>query len=175
MATNAYQTNIVSHSIDPGAMPVPTLKDRVLLRQASADEWIDAHASGTLRKNKKLGFAWHDHYLHERVAYEFGFGFEVLPSSRVTVGRPYTEGDCHAITESGWHIERYLTLAFFPEDKFEAAYLQIEEADGSKREGIGIFVAETSAAWIGQGKALFALIAAFDPVTGSWHEPRNPF
>ena len=144
------------------------------LRHLSAEDWIERHGSGTLRKNRRIGFAWHSQYLHERVAYEFGWGFELLPASRVTLGRPYTEGDCAAVTEAGWHIERYMTRHPFPEDSIQAAYLQVEEGDGTRREGVGIFLAETSAPWVGQGSCVFAIIAPFVPGQG-FLPAENPF
>jgi len=72
----------------------PPLQRRVALRLMSAEEFIEKHASGTLRKNKHLGMVWRAQYLQERTAYEFGWGFECLPRSRVTFGDAYTEGDC---------------------------------------------------------------------------------
>src|SRR5262249_9130124 len=54
----------------------PPLQARVKLRLMSAEEFIEKHASGTLRKNKSLGMVWKQQYLAERCAYEFGWGFE---------------------------------------------------------------------------------------------------
>ncbi len=153
----------------------PTMQARYDLRHASADQWIESHASGTLRKNKRIGFRWYDQYLHERVVYEFGWCFEVAPASRVLTGAPYTEGDNHAVTESGWHAERYLTMQFFPEDEFQVAYLNVEDADGTTREGIGIVVNKTSAAWVGNGKVVFAIIAEFDKAKQVFLPANNPF
>lgn len=158
----------------PFASILGSMLNRMQLRFMSADEWINEHASGTLRKNKRLGFAWNDQYVHERVAYEFGWCFEAVPASRVMWGRPYTEGDCHAITEAGWHIERYLQLKLFPEDYYEAKYLQVEYPDGSTKEGIGIVVRQTSAKWVGQGKLVFAIVAEYNKEDGSW-TATNPF
>jgi hypothetical protein len=51
------------------------------IRNMPEEEWIDKHASGTLRKNKRIGFSYRAQYLNERVAYEFGWGFQILPRS----------------------------------------------------------------------------------------------
>lgn len=110
----------------------------------------------------------------ERTAYEFGWGFECLPRSRVTFGDAYTEGDVHAITEAGWHIERYLELSTFPEDRFEAKYVQVEHKDGKKREGIGMIVRETSASFVPSGHIVFAIVAELDVATGEWRDAENP-
>ena len=72
---------------------------------------MDLHASGTCRKNARLGFAYRQQLLHERVAWEFGYAFDTCPTSRITTGIPMTEGDCKPVTEAGWHIDRLLSLA----------------------------------------------------------------
>src|SRR5436190_23224078 len=131
--------------LDAALAECPPLARRVALRRMEADEFIERHASGTLRKNKRLGMVWREQYLEERTAYEFGWGFQCLPRSRVTFGDAYTEGDTHAITEAGWHIERYIELSTFPEDRFEAKYITVEHKDGTKREGVGMIVRETAA------------------------------
>lgn len=160
--------------LDAQIAQCPALERRVLIRTMGADDFIERHASGTLRKNKRLGMVWREQYLVERTAYEFGWGFECLPRSRVTFGDAYTEGDVHAITEAGWHIERYLELSIFPEDRFETKYLQIEHKDGSKREGIGIIVRETSATFFPAGHIVFAIVAELDTATNDWRDAENP-
>lgn len=94
------------------------LSPRQELRHMMEDAWIDRHGSGTLRKNKRLKMAWKSQYMSERIAWEFGHTFEVLPRSRVMYGDAITEGDCHAVTEAGWFIDRYFTLngSCFPQD-----------------------------------------------------------
>jgi hypothetical protein len=160
--------------LDEHVSACKALEKRVQLRTMSADEFIERHASGTLRKNKRLGMVWREQYLVERVSYEFGWCFECLPRSRVTFGDAYTEGDTHAITEAGWHIERYLELSTFPEDRFETKYINVEHKDGSKREGIGMIARETSAQWVPTGHIVFAIVAEFDVDKKEWLEAENP-
>jgi len=131
---------------------------RIKLRTMSEDEFINEHSSGTLRKNKRLGFEYKKQYLHERVAFDFGYGFECLHESHINWGLPMTEGDCPPITEVGWHIDRYQFLAF-PGDEFEAKYLKIHTGIGPDREGVGIIIRKTSAAYIPNNYVVFALIA----------------
>lgn len=152
----------------------PILAKRLAIREMSAEDFIDNHGSGTLRKNKRIGMVWRDQYLAERTAYEFGWEFECLPRSRVTFGDAYTEGDCHSVTEAGWHCERYMTMAIFPEDYFEVKYISVEYADGTKKEGIGLIVRKTSAPFVPNGYFVFAIVAQFDPINKKWHEARNP-
>lgn len=175
--TKEYLIDVIESldDVNPIKTVLSAYANRMDIRFLTADEWIEQHASGTLRKNKRLGFAWQDQYIAERIPYEYGWCFECVPASRVMWGRPYTEGDCHAITESGWHIERYFELKFFPEDIFEAKYLMVEYADGTTKEGVGIVIRQTSAKWVGQGKLVFAIVAEYDKETGKWLEASNPF
>jgi hypothetical protein len=147
---------------------------RRAVRNLTDDQFIERHASGTLRKNKRLGFCWRDQYLAERAAFEFGFEFAVVARSRIMTGDPYTEGDCHAITEAGWHIERYITLSVWPDDAYVARYIYVEQSDGSRREGIGIVVERTSAAFVPRGHVAYALVAEYDPARKAWRGVRNP-
>ena len=167
-------TEIRASSLVAEEMPAASLHARVRQRALSDEAWIDIHASGTLRKNRRLGFAWRAQYLEERVAFEFGWEFRSEPSIRVLLGRPFTEGDCSAVTEAGWHIDRYLSMLVFPEDVVQAAYIHVESADGTRVEGIGLVFASTSAAWIGQGRTVFALISVFDSATGRFAAALNP-
>lgn len=146
----------------------PALKARLAVREMSADSWIDAHASGTLRKNKRLGFAWRDQYLRERTAFEFGWAFICVPRTRVEWGTPITEGDNSAITEAGWHIDRMLALWPYPEDYFEVKHLTIE-LEGKTARGIGLIVRSTSASWVPAGNIICGVIAEYDDAKG-WLE-----
>jgi hypothetical protein len=160
--------------VDPVLAACEPLHGLVGLRQMDADAFVERHASGTLRKNKRIGMVWREQYLHERAAYEFGWAFECLPRSRVTFGDAYTEGDVKPLTEAGWHIERYITMSVFPEDRFEAKYLNVEYKDGAAREGVGMVVRQTSAAFVPGGHIVFAIVAEYDPVKKVWHEAVNP-
>ena len=151
------------------------LKHRVQIRAMKAEEFIENHGSGTLRKNKRVGFHWRSQYHDERTAYEFGWGFRVIPASRLTYNDPITEGDNHSVTEAGWHIERYLNMSVFPEDEFECKYIIVEFGDGKREEGIGILVRRTSAAWIPGGHIVYAIVAKFDPVRKVFLPAENPF
>lgn len=144
------------------------------IRYMGADEWIEEHGSGTLRKNKRIGFAWHTQYMQERIAYEFGYYFECVPRTRITFNDPITEGDCHPITEAGWHIERYQNLSVFEEDKFEAKYISVEYRDGTRREGVGMVVTETSFS-VSSGNIIFVIIAEYDVVNKQYKPAINPF
>lgn len=153
----------------------PALGPRLTLRQMSADSWIERYASGTLRKNKRLGMSWQPQYREERTAFEFGWTFMCLPRSRVTFGDAITEQDNSSLTEAGWHIDRYIALSVFPEDHFETKYLQVEHERGGRRiEGIGIVVRQTSANWLPTGHVVFAIVAKYQPRKNRWKPAQNP-
>lgn len=148
------------------------------VRSMSEDQWIDQHASGTLRKNKRLGFAYRDQYIHERVCFEFGSSFEFLPATRVTIGQPITDPDCGPVTEAGWNIDRYITRSklIARDDQFMACYLIISYANGKKREGIGLFCKQTTATFLGIEKncCLVAIVTEYCPTQQKYLPCENP-
>lgn len=144
----------------------PAMSKLVSQRLMSAEDWIDRHASGTCRKNSRLGFAWKHQYLHERTAWEFGYVFDTAPTTRVTTGIPMSEGDCKPLTEAGWHIDRLLSRNPFPEDVYDLAYIQV--ASDPPREGVGVVLKETSASFVPPGHTVYGIIAEFDPVKKIW-------
>jgi len=150
------------------------LKNIVELRTMIDHEWIEKHASGTLRKNKKLGMTWKAQYLEERVAYEFGWEFEIQPRSRIMFGDAFTEGDESAVTEAGWHIERYIERKIFPEDEYICKYINVEYPWGEKKEGIGVIVKQTSFP-VPAGYIIFAIVAEYDTENEKWKKANNPF
>lgn len=158
-------------SIDQAALFI-ALEKRTAIRTMSEPDWIERHASGTLRKNKRIGFAYRTQYLDERVAYEFGYGFQILPRSQITFGDPISEGNCSAITEAGWHIERFIETNIFG-DFAEAKYINASFRD-KVEEGVGIIIRETSAPWIPSGHIIFSIIAEFDPLKKVWINAINP-
>lgn len=167
------ETQVVN--ISEAAVKSPALAGRIKIREMPATAWVDEFASGTLRKNKRIGFAWNSQYLHERVAYEFGWTFEMLPRTQVIFNDPITEGDCKPLTEAGWFIERYKSLSVFPEDTFETKYILVENRDGTRREGVGIVVTQTSAFWIPKGHIVFAIVAEHSKTLKNFRDARNPF
>lgn len=148
---------------------------RVANRQKGEYEWIRSHASGSLRKAHAIGFASRRLYLKERTAYEWGWGFECVPDTTLRAGKPQMEGDCHPLTEAAWFIERYLTLGLFGGDDVCASDLHVTDADGTSREGVGLLLTKSSAEWLPERHAVFAIIAPFDPLTGRYLPAQNPF
>lgn len=164
------ETEIVGPIVDSPKTP------RELIRHMSETDWIEAHGSGTLRKNKRLGMVYRPQYLHERVAWEFGHCFEVLPRSRVTFGDAITEADSKPVTEAGWFIDRYFALngAIFPTDSYVCKYIFASRTDGTETEGIGIVVKCTSAPWIPTGHILFAIVTQYNKFRKAFEPAINP-
>jgi hypothetical protein len=169
-------------------VPLPELNDklrtnetlrgyvqRVDMRAMTRDTFIEEHASGTLRKSARMGLDVRKLYMNERCAYEFGFQFQCEPANRVTMGIPYAIGDNHSLTESVWHFERMVTMSIFPEDKFEIRYMTVTDGDNKVTEGIGVFVAQTSAQFIRDECVLFAWLTIYDKKRDKFLEPMNPF
>jgi hypothetical protein len=148
---------------------------RVALRTMSKEEFIREKGSGTLRKNTKLGMDNARQYLDERAAYEFGWAFEARPAKQVTIGQAITEGDSHAITELGWHAERYVSHMLFPGDEAKVAYITVEVM-GERREGVGIVITKTSANWLptDSDMIVFAIVTEWDAKAKDWKEATNP-
>lgn len=170
----------VTHATEKHAMPSELVAMvgqhqpfslRVEARLISEEEFIEKHASGTLRKNKQLGFHYKKQYLHERTAFDFGWGFECIHESHIDWGQPVTEADCAAITEAGWFIDRYQFFAF-PGDQFEAKYIQVHSDE--IKEGVGIIIRHTSASFVPDGHVVFAIIAKIDNVTHQYQSAVNP-
>lgn len=140
----------------------------------TACDWIEAHGSGTLRKNKRLGMSWKSQYLEERVSFEFGYEFEALSGNRVTQGIPLTCGDCKASTETGWFTDRMQTIDIFG-DRPSPSYISVEYPDGTRREGLGIVLNLTHRpAWLPESYKVFAIVGEYDPDHKDYVSSLNP-
>jgi hypothetical protein len=162
------ETTLVDMTDRERAMPAGVIR-----LQGMAD-WIDDHASGSLRKSKKLGFSYRNLYLEERVAHDFGWAFKIAPRSRITFGDAMMEGDCHALTEACWHSERLLSRNPFPDtDYYEVKYIYEADVTGKiSREGVGLILRQTSAKWLPAGHIVYAIIAEF--YNDAWRDAVNP-
>lgn len=157
--------------------PTNTCPTRNEIRSMTNTEFIEDHASGTLRKNSLIGFRYDDQLTHERIAFEFGYGFESMPSSRITFNDAMTIGDCKPITEAGWFISRWIKIqsSIFPEDKFETKYIIVEDENGTRREGVGLICRQTSYPYVKNGHIIFAIISEWDNSKKEYKSAINPF
>lgn len=138
------------------------------------DEFIEYHGSGTLRKNTRLGMANHEHYLQERIAYEFGREFRVGYATRILVWKAISEGDNKWNTELWWHAERYINTRVFDEDKCQVAYITYENAEWEIVEGHWIVLLETSFQ-LPPWRCVFAIVQEYDRSTDERKSAVNPF
>ena len=161
-------------------VPVPEAlltdcSERRNLRRMSDEEFLENHASGTCRKSTLLGFRTKDFLRAERIAWEFGHGFEALPTTRVTFNDAIAYGDEKAITECCWYAERHITISrsIFPEDVYEVKYIHITEERG-EREGVGLILKQTSYPFIPSGFVVLAVIAEYDKQNHLFKPAINP-
>ena len=145
---------------------------RVNARLMSREEFIEKHGSGTLRKSDRIGFKVKDHYLHERAHFEFGWGFECIPSSRVNWGDTISYPDCKVTTEIGWLVDRYAVISVFPGDEIEFKNIEVEFQDGERQSGPGIIIRKTSAKFIPEGHIVYCILSKIH--NGNYGEVINP-
>lgn len=157
------KTIVVEMSENSKKLPPNIIKNRTI----SNDEWIEAHASGTLKDNKDMGFVWSIQCLSERLAYTFGYGFSAFKSHLVTFNKSISECDESAYTLAGRYSKHYIAKKLFDEDYFEAKYIIIKDEQGKKEwEGIGLIIRETSAKFIPSNTLVLAKVAQYIPKTG---------
>lgn len=149
-------------------------KERLAIRNLTKEEFIDKHASGTLRKASKSGLNCDSHYLHERLAFEFGFSFESIDINKntVIVKEGISLPDTPAITEALWLYDRYMAVRPF-DDEFYLRYIKINE----EKEGLAIILEDLAFErinWIPEDHMVFAIIAEYDPVNKTWKDAVNP-
>lgn len=151
------------------------------MRMTPLKEWLiesdlKDRLSGTLKKNATIGFKSVSQLNEEALAQTLGWGFESLPTTFVTFNEAITEGDCHSLTEVGWHIDRLLNVHIFEEDIFELKYIVIHDTDGNiQRQGVGVVLKETSVSWIMKSHLVFALLTEYDNKQKEWSDCLNPF
>lgn len=175
------ETKIVKINKDLEKLDIPGVKMQVLMRCTPLSKWLQINdladrLSGTLKKNARLGFKHYSQLEQEAICQTLGWAFEIIPTTYLTFNDAITEGDCHSLTEVGWHVDRLLATHIFPEDIFEIRYINIQDQEGNLlRQGVGIIVKQTSVQWIKNGSMCFALLTEYDPKLKTWTECLNPF
>jgi hypothetical protein len=147
------------------------IKKRVALRFLSDDEWIEKHASGTLRHSKNLGLNYSDLYFHERIAFEFGATFTSQNKGLVSMSPLVIEGDCHPLTEFGWYVRKYLLHNIFDEDKFVPCKILVSKMGGAD-EGAALVCTHSSAPWLPTNHVIYCMISSL--IDGVWQEAVSP-
>ena len=159
------KTEKVDVSVQALLLPSRIVENRT---QCHAD-WIEAHASGTLRDNRELGFVWSIQCLSERLAYTFGYGFSAHKGHLATFNDAISECDERAYTLAGRWAKRYLAKSLFKEDYFQLKYVVLKDDTGRREwEGLSLVLRQTSAQFIPPETLVFAKIAQFFPDSGTW-------
>jgi hypothetical protein len=164
------KTTIIAMSEESKKLPPRIIE----LRTCSNNDFIENHASGTLRDNKNLGFVWSIQCISERLAYTFGYGFSAFKASHVVFNDSISECDEKAYTLAGRWFKAYQAKKLFNEDYFEIKYVSIKDDNmNCQWEGIGVIVRETSASFIPNNTMVVAKVCQFDPHTQTWGTPVN--
>ncbi len=162
-------------------VPNKNIQNQLKMRETPLSKWLEDvflkdRLSGTLRKNARIGFKYLDQLRQEALCLTLGWGFECLKSTYVTFNDAISEGDCHALTEVGWHIDRLINIHPWEEDTFILKYIVVQDKKGNiEKQGIGVVVKETSIQWIGPGNLVFAILTEYDPIKEIWSPCTNPF
>ncbi len=146
----------------------------------SKEDFINMHASGTLRKGSSLGMLNVDMLIEEYVAYMFGYEFMAVPSSRVTIGEICIEGDQKEFTEFCWHTERAKTM-FFNAGDVIPCYATYEDPEGNKTEGMAILINLKEEFYsnlritIPKGRKILAFVSVFNQKEHCYESASSPF
>jgi cytidine deaminase len=155
------------------------VKHQIKMRDCKLNDWLtdpflSDRLSGTIKKNAKLGMKYVDQLRHEALCQTLGWTWESVQSSYLTFNDAITEGDCHAITESGWFADRWIALKMFREEHYECKYIIVDTPEG-RREGIGLICRQTLIQWCQPGSIIFCILAEYDYKNKKWLEAQNPF
>lgn len=132
---------------------------RTALAQAIPEHWAAAYGSGTLRRALEEGMAWRELYLHERVAFEFGYGFSPAQRSRLNLGQAFAEGDSPGTTETCWWARalRWRAAQCGRPATVSVHHARLADGDGGAREGIAIVYApKVRPSWLPADRSLVA-------------------
>jgi 8-oxo-dGTP pyrophosphatase MutT (NUDIX family) len=143
---------------ESGAFPEYNLRVQEAYQDTDPGAWIRAFGSGTLRRAKEEGMLWRSLYVEERTAFLYGYGFEMVPSSRVNFGQPLAEGDDPVTTAAGWHCRRLRRM--HPEWSPGIRHACVEYPCGEKREGIVIVLSPSEREhWMPKSSVILAWMA----------------
>lgn len=123
------------------------------------EQWVATWGSGTLRRCIEEGLAWREMYLHERVAFEFGYGFSPAARSRITTGRALAEGDSPAVTETCWWARalRWRSERDGRPARVEVIHARVSDGDGGHEEGVAItYEPLTRPPWLPKDRVMIA-------------------
>lgn len=135
-------------------------------------KWINTYGSGTLQYAVKTGMAWKNMALHERLAMEIGAAAELIPETRICLGKYEAAPDCKVTTELNWYT-RTLETRHGDKVKVEPLYF-FWCPDETIKEGAGLRVYGLDQTWFPSGRILFLPVAYWNRKKRTWHPPENP-
>ena len=163
------------HVLDKPAPECISVYSLLDLRTMPEDKWIEQYGSTKVRKAKRLGAKYKQKYLKERVAFEFGFNWQIIPASRVLFGDVNSDDESQHMTEALWLTDCYIAKQVFVCDQFEFKYIYITNSDETETEGVGMICRQaTNCPWIPDGYILYWIQAEYDKAKGEYKENINP-
>lgn len=154
----------------PALMAGPFASYNAEVRAALAEEstptrWAMAWGSGSLRRAIEEGLRWNEMYLGERVALEFGYGFEAVPDSRLTIGSAIASSDDSATTETCWWARalRWRSAKAGRKDVVAVLHVTVSDGDGGSESGMAILMTpEPRPSWLPADRKLVAITVGKD-------------
>lgn len=138
---------------------------REALVQERPEHWIATYGSGSLRRAVEEGLRWREMYLGERVALEFGYGFEPVQASRCQIGDALASSDDPGTTETCWWARalRYRARRDGRYDVVRVVHARVSGADGDAQESVAIHLTPSPwPSWLPRDRRLLALTVGKD-------------
>ncbi len=139
-----------------------------LIEESTPTRWAMAWGSGSLRRAIEEGLRWHEMYLGERTALEFGYGFEAVPDSRLTIGTAIASSDDSATTETCWWARalRWRSAKAGHKDVFTVMHVTVSDGDGGSESGMAILLTpDPRPSWLPADRKLVAITVDKDGKT----------
>jgi hypothetical protein len=111
------------------------------------------------------GMRWREMYLGERIALEFGYGFEAVPASRCQLGDALATSDDPSTTETCWWARalRYRAHRDGRADVVRVVHARISDSDGGAQESIALHLTPNPwPSWLPRDRRILALTVQKD-------------
>lgn len=132
---------------------------RKALIDVCPEHWIATYGSGSLRYAVQEAMRWREMYLEERVALEYGYGFEAIHASRCLIGDALAASNDPGTTETCWWARalRYRAQRDSRADKVQVVHARVTDGDGATTEGIALYLQpDPWPAWLPKDRKLIA-------------------
>lgn len=136
-------------------------------------QWVNTHGSGTCQRAIQTGMAWKNMALHERLAMEIGAAAELIPETRICLGKYEAESDCKVTTELNWYT-RTLEMRHGDKVRVEPLYFYWAQDADTLKQGAGLRVYGLDQPWFPEGRILFLPVAYWNAKKKTWSSVENP-